>query len=99
MGSNLWSGFLLSEAGRDRHLCLPPDISFRASYLHPKRLDVVCAICPSGEVGQVELDLVPAVVQPHGHGADERFHARRALVVAGPKPPPYIFIIQHLKMQ
>jgi hypothetical protein len=33
------------------------------------------------EVCQVELDLVPAVVQAHGHSADEGLHARRALVV------------------
>ena len=28
-----------------------------------------------GEVCQVELDLVPAVVQPHGHRANERLHS------------------------
>ena len=37
--------------------------------LHAQRLDVVCAISSSGEVREVELNLVPAFVQSHGHGA------------------------------
>jgi len=32
-------------------------------------------VCAPREVRQVELDLVPAVVQAHGHGADEGLHA------------------------
>ena len=39
--------------------------------LYSQRLDVVCTICSTGEVGQVELDLVPALIKSHGHSADE----------------------------
>lgn len=67
-----------------------------ASHLHSQGLDVVGAVRTAREVGQVELDLVPAVVQPHGHGADEGLHPSRALVVAGPETPTDVLIIQHL---
>jgi hypothetical protein len=30
---------------------------------------------PPSEVGQVELNLIPAVVEPHGHGANEGLHS------------------------
>lgn len=42
--------------------------------LDSKRLDVVGPICSAGEVGQVELDLVPAFIESHRHRTDERFH-------------------------
>ncbi len=44
-------------------------------------LDVVGAVRAAGEVGQVELDLVPALVEAHRHRADEGLDARRRLVV------------------
>ena len=68
----------------------------RACYLHTERLGVVGPVGAAREVGQVELDLVPALVEPHGHGADEGLHPRRALVVTGTETPPHVFIIQHL---
>lgn len=45
----------------------------------PERLNVVGSVRPSREVRQVELDLVPALVQSHGHCADEWFDSGRAL--------------------
>ena len=42
--------------------------------LDPQRLHVVGAVRAPGEVRQVELDLVPALVQPHRHRADKRLH-------------------------
>jgi hypothetical protein len=47
--------------------------------LDPQRLDVVCPVRAAGEVAQVELDLVPPLVQPHGHGADEGLNPSRGL--------------------
>jgi len=67
--------------------------------LHPQRLDVVRAVRAPREVAQVELDLVPALVQPHGHGADEGLHARGGLVVAGAEPPAHILVVQHLHLE
>ena len=48
--------------------------------LDSERLDVVSSICSAGEVGQVELDLVPALVESHRHRADERFHTSCGLI-------------------
>ena len=66
-------------------------------YLDSEGLNVVGTIGTAGEVRQVELDLVPAIVQSHGHRTDEGLHPCRALVVAGPEAPPYILVIQHLR--
>ncbi len=43
--------------------------------LHPQCLYVVGAVGAASEVGKVELDLIPAFVQSHGHGANERLDA------------------------
>jgi hypothetical protein len=43
------------------------------------------------------LDLVPAVIEAHGHGADEGLDARVALVVACTEAPPHVLVIQHLR--
>lgn len=69
----------------------------RRARLYAQRLCVIGPVCSPGEVRQVELNLVPAVVQPHRHGADERLHPRCALIVACPKPSPDVFIVQHLR--
>ena len=39
--------------------------------LHPQSLDVVCAVGSPSKVGQVELNLIPAIVQSHRHCADK----------------------------
>ena len=52
-----------------------------ATHLNPEGLDVVGAVRATREVAQVELDLIPALVESHGHRADEGLDARRALIV------------------
>ena len=47
------------------------------THLDPKSLNVVGPVSSPGEVGEIELDLVPPIVKSHGHGADERFHSGR----------------------
>lgn len=76
-----------------------PACVFMFAHLNSESLDVIGAVRSAREVWQVELDLVPAVVQPHGHRTDEGLHSRRALIVTRPEPPPHILIIQHLKSQ
>ena len=44
-------------------------------YLNSQCFYVVCSVCAPGKVSQVELDLVPAVVESHGHRADEWLHS------------------------
>ena len=67
--------------------------------LDPESLNIIGAVRPPGEVCQVELDLVPALVQSHGHGADEGLDSGGGLVVAGSEPPPHILIIQNLNLE
>ena len=67
--------------------------------LDPQRLHVVGAVRPPGEVRQVELDLVPALVQSHRHRADERLHSGGGLVVAGSESSPHILIIEDLDLK
>ena len=67
--------------------------------LNAQGLDVVGAIRPTRKVAQIELDLVPTLVQPHGHGADEGLDARRRLVVGGTEPTSDVLIIQNLNLE
>mmetsp|Transcript_28691 Transcript_28691/g.83113 ORF Transcript_28691/g.83113 Transcript_28691/m.83113 type:complete len:269 (-) Transcript_28691:399-1205(-) len=67
--------------------------------LNPQSFDVVGAVRPTGKVAQIELDLVPTLVQPHGHGADEGLDARRRLVVGGTEPTPDVLIVQYLNLE
>lgn len=43
--------------------------------LHSQSLNVVRAVCSSGEIREVELDLIPAFIQSHGHSTDEWLHS------------------------
>jgi len=67
--------------------------------LHPQRFDVVCAVGAAREVRQVELDLVPALVQAHRHRANERLHAGGRLVVGRPESPPHVLIVKNLHLE
>lgn len=57
-------------------------------------LDVVCTISTAGEVGQVELDLVPAFVETHGHRADEGLDAGGGLVVGGAEAAAKALVVE-----
>lgn len=69
-----------------------PDSAASAN-LYAEGLNVVGSIGPPGEVRQIELNLVPAVIQSHGHGANKGFHSCRALIITCPKSPANIFVI------
>jgi len=58
--------------------------------------DVIASICSSCKIRKIELNLIPPLVQPHWHSADERFNPSRRLIVASSKSPPNILIIKHL---
>ena len=59
----------------------------------PKSLDIVGAISSSGEVAEIELDLVPALIESHGHRADEWLDTRCALIVGGSESSSHVLII------
>lgn len=68
-------------------------------YGDPECLYIVATISPSSEIRQVKLNLVPPLIQPHRHRADEWFHTRSRLVVWGSEPSPYVLIVQYLHFE
>jgi len=67
--------------------------------LNAERLDVVCSVGAACEIRQIELDLVPSIIQSHRHRTDERLHPRRRLVVARSETPLDILIVQYLNLK
>ena len=49
--------------------------------LYSQGFNIVGTISSSGEIGQVELNLVPSLIKSHGHCADERLYSGCWLVV------------------
>ncbi len=64
--------------------------------LDPESLDIIGAISSPCKIRQIELNLVPSLVQLHRHRANKRFDSGRRLVVGSPEPSPDIFVIQYL---
>jgi len=64
--------------------------------LHPQSFNIVGAVGSSCKVRKVKLNLIPTLVQTHGHGAYERFYTSGRLIIASAEPAPHIFIIQNL---
>ena len=67
--------------------------------LHAQGLNVVGTIGTSREIGQVELDLVPALIETHGHGTDERLDTGGRLIVRCTEPTSNVLIIEHLYLK
>ena len=67
--------------------------------LNPQRLHVVGPVGSPREVRQVELDLVPALVQSHRHRADEGLHSGGGLVVTRSESSPDVLVIQDLDLK
>ena len=67
--------------------------------LHPQGLNVIGPVGPPREITEVELYLVPALVQSHGHSADERLHPGGALVVGRAESPPDVFVVEDLHLE
>ena len=65
----------------------------------PESLDVVSTVGSSGEIRQVELDLVPALIKSHGHGADEGLDSRGRLVVRRSESTAHVLVIKHLHLE
>jgi len=71
-------------------------LHLRYTDLYSMSLDVVGAVGASGEVGEVELDLIPAAVEAHRQHAAERMDARRALIVARAETTTNVLVIKDL---
>ena len=67
--------------------------------LHAQCLDVVGTVGPPREVTQVELDLVPALVEAHRHRADEGLDPGGRLVVGGAEPAADVLVVEDLDLE
>jgi hypothetical protein len=74
-------------------------IQIIGSFFLPEGLNVVGTVSTTSEIGQVELNLVPALVKSHGHGADEGFYAGGRLIVRGTESPAHVLVIKDLDLE
>jgi len=65
----------------------------------PQGFNVISSVGTAGEIRQVELNLIPAFIESHGHCADERLHTGCALVVGGTESPAHVLVIEHLHFE
>ena len=65
----------------------------------PECFDIVRTVGSSREIGQVKLNLIPAFIESHWHGADERFHTRRTLVVRRSESTTHALVVQYLDLE
>jgi len=67
--------------------------------LHSEGLYVVGTIGPSGKIGQVELNLIPALIKSHGHCANEWLDSGCRLIVGGSESTSNALIIEYLHLE
>ena len=61
--------------------------------------NIVGAVGPAGKIRQIELDLVPAFIQSHGHCTYKWLNSSRRLIVRRPESSSNILIIEHLHLE
>ena len=64
-----------------------------------KSFNIVAAIGPSCEVWQVELNLVPSFIKPHGHSTNKRLYSCCRLVIRCSESPPNVLVIKNLNFK
>jgi hypothetical protein len=67
--------------------------------LHAKGLNVVSTVCSACKVWQVKLDLIPAFIKSHWHGANERFDSSCALIVRCSESSADTLVIKNLDLE
>lgn len=67
--------------------------------LNSKRFYIGRPVGSFGEIGEVELNLVPSLVQPHWHRADKWLYSGVGLIITGSKPPFHTFVVQNLNFK
>ena len=65
----------------------------------PQSLDVVRSVRSSREIRQVKLDLVPSLVESHGHGADEGLYTGGTLVVRSSESSAHALVVKDLHFE
>ena len=67
--------------------------------LDAESLYVVGTVSSPGEIGQVELNLIPALIQSHWHGTDEWLDSGGGLIVGSSESSSYALVIQYLYLE
>ena len=67
--------------------------------LDSKGLYVVGTVSSSGEIRQVELNLIPSLIKSHRHGTDERLYSCGRLIVGSSESSSNIFVVQNLYLE
>ena len=67
--------------------------------LNSKSLYVVGTIGSSGEIRQVELNLIPSFIESHWHSANKRFYSCSWLIVGGSESTSNWFVIKYLYLE
>ena len=65
----------------------------------PEGLNIVGTVSSSGEIRQVELDLIPALIESHGHCADERLDTSGRLIVGSSESTTHVLVIEYLDLE
>ncbi len=65
----------------------------------PEGLDIVSTVGSSGEIRQVKLDLIPALIKSHGHSANKWLDTSGRLVIGGSESTTHVLVIQHLHLE
>jgi len=66
---------------------------------YTQRLDVICSVRAPREIGEVELDLIPTLVQTHRHRANEWLYSCSGLIVGGTEASANALVIEHLHFE
>ena len=67
--------------------------------LNSKGLYVIGTVGSSGEIRQVELNLIPSLIKSHRHGANKWLDSGSGLIVGGSESSSNTLIIQNLDLE
>jgi hypothetical protein len=67
--------------------------------LDSKGLYVVGTVSSSGEIRQVELNLIPSLIKSHRHCANERLDSGGGLIVGGSESSSHALVIEDLHLE
>ena len=67
--------------------------------LDSKGLYVVGTVSSSGEIRQVELNLIPSLIKSHRHRANERLDSGGGLIVGGSESSSHALVIEDLHLE
>ena len=74
-----------------------PVVTWKADL--PEGLNVVGTVSSSGEIRQVELNLIPSLIESHWHGADEWLDTSGRLIVGGSETTTDVLVIEYLHFE